>query len=50
MSLFKDLAGLLVMTGRDEQIDGASLLGKAAISVAEYAGIDLVFKIAEKLD
>ena len=50
MSLFSDLAGLLIMAGGDELKEGASLIGKVAISTAECAGIDLVSKIDETLD
>lgn len=50
MSLFKDLTGFLIMMGGDELREGASLLGKTAVSTAECAGIDLVSKIDEKLD
>ena len=50
MSFFKDLANFLIMMGGDELRDGASLLGKTAVSTAECASIDLVSKIDEKLD
>ena len=38
------------MMGGDELRDGASFLGKTAVSTAECTGIDLVSKIDEKLD
>ena len=50
MSFFRDLAELLIITGSDELKEGASLIGKAAISTAEAAGGDLICKIDEKLE